>query len=266
MILRYCRLPAAGVIGSYNDNRFILDSDHRDHPNYRQYGKLVKLGRNGKPTMPDKLRMLSPEAAADFMPIAGGVVVSDMTRSAQSSLDASNTPGRQARAPSTSGHNYAEALDAAVLATLELLGFTTGSKENKKSKLDAFMEAHNFYCHRRDHEDDKEWWHYNHLPPQFRDADGGISPKARSTDGYLQAMLRKKYDMTLTDAELQGALNQLGYPVGEEDGIWGRRCRAGASAFQRNWSLPITGQADEATERLAAFLTATIEWSDWPVA
>jgi lysozyme family protein/peptidoglycan hydrolase-like protein with peptidoglycan-binding domain len=47
--------------------------------------------------------------------------------------------------------------------------------------------------------------------------------------------------------QLQNALKQRGYPVGDVDGIYGSMTRDAVVAFQQNAKLPITGVADQTT-------------------
>ncbi len=66
--------------------------------------------------------------------------------------------------------------------------------------------------------------------------------------GYAEKRARR-----LRAAEVQGALLELGYDVGEVDGVVGRRTRRGIREFRRRHGLPVSGEVDDAlVERLRA--------------
>jgi len=51
----------------------------------------------------------------------------------------------------------------------------------------------------------------------------------------------------MTPAQAQARLNQLGYPVGNPDGVWGKKSIEQLKLFQKNHGLPATGKLDDAT-------------------
>lgn len=249
MILRLSRLEVTDVIGTYGVNE-----DPKTGHTREPYSQLVPGG------MPDRLRAMNPEAAAAIRKLTAEtgehLVVSDMLRSPQSSLHVSQIRGRSALPPSMSGHNYGNSLDLHVEAMLARL------KLHHKRDLDAFMAKADFYCFFLDgREGVKEWWHYNHLPAQYRDKDGGFSTTV--TTGYLEAMIQKQYGaaMHLNDAQCQAALHELEFYDGAVDGQIGRLSKLAIGKFQAQW-MPghRTGALDQRTQRLLAFLTATVEW------
>lgn len=249
MILELTQLEVDEVIGIYG-----INEDPKTGHTREPYQSLVPGG------MPTRLRAMNPRAAGAIrrMKQETGelLVVSDMLRSPESSLHASQEPGRSALPPGESGHNYGDSLDLhveAMLARLHLM---------KKRDLDAFMAQFDFYCFFLDgRENVREWWHYNHLPAEYRDADGGFSTTV--TTGYLENMIQKQYgaDMNLSVLECQTALKQLRFYVGDLDGKVGRLTHVAVSAFQSHW-MPKhrTGVLDAKTQRLLAYLTASIHW------
>jgi len=52
---------------------------------------------------------------------------------------------------------------------------------------------------------------------------------------------------TMTPAQVQARLNQLGYPVGSPDGIFGKKSIEGLKSFQKDRGLPVSGKLDSAT-------------------
>lgn len=250
MKLRLSKLPADQVIGIYGPNARVCDRDLK-HPNYKHWDLLVMGG------MPERARAMRPEAAFDYLRAAEEMVVSDMLRSPETSLRISQEPGRSALPPGYSGHNYGLSIDIHQDAMRSRLGF------KKKVELDAWMAQFNFYNFWVDGKEshDKEDWHYNHLPPEFRDRGGGFSSKV--TTGYLENMIQKLYgaDMKLDAAGAQAALKKLGDYDGAVDGKFGKLSKAALHNFQTRW-MPgkVSGELDTRTQRLLAFLTAEIEW------
>ena len=102
----------------------------------------------------EDMLFLEPEAATAFAEIAPYVVVSDMFRSPESSLRKVQTDPN-ALPPGVSIHNMGLAIDIDVDASMTGFGVKT------KAALDAEMEKHGWFCHRRDHAREKECWHYN---------------------------------------------------------------------------------------------------------
>jgi hypothetical protein len=152
-------------------------------PADRASGVYVIGGVAGR--LPDRARFLYPAAADSYLgPLNEVVVVSDMFRSAESSLAAVRS-GRGARAPGFSGHNYGLSLDLDVRATMRRLGVRS------KTELDEWMEKAGWYCYRRDHAMTSlkgECHHFN-----FLGVGTEISPKVRSTSRYLEARIVSLY-------------------------------------------------------------------------
>ena len=92
-----------------------------------------------KNELPERMRYLSPAAAQSYVEdLSSVVVVSDMFRSAESSLQAKRER-RGAQRPAYSGHNYGYSIDIDVGATMKALGLNT------KRELDAWMNARGWY-------------------------------------------------------------------------------------------------------------------------
>jgi hypothetical protein len=202
-----------------------------------------------KNTLPKRMRWLHPAAARSFArDLAKWVVVSDMFRSAESSLWAiQNRKG--SKRPGTSGHNFGLSIDLNVTKTLRKLGM------KKKRQLDNWMEARGWYCHRRDHRRGWEDWHYNFLGPWvdkvLRDSD----PR---TSWALERLLKLLYGRSfkLTKKQIQERLHTLGLYGGEIDGKIGPLSREAVKAFQRTWKLTVDGIPGTMTQRTLAYVPA----------
>lgn len=260
MKLRLTRLPADKVVGIYGVNDRICDKRHANGEKHADYGRWDLLAPR---TMPERMRALAPEAAVDYLRAWDQLVVSDMFRSPESSLKASQNPKKKALPPSSSGHNFGFSIDVHTTAMRSRLGLKS------KRELDEFMAQFGFYnfwidgAESHEHED----WHYNHITAAHRDRDGGFSKKTDRTSGYLEKMIVRLYgaQMQLGLRECQAALKQLGDYNGVVDAIPGRLTRAATAKFQARW-MPKhqTGELDDATQRLLAYLTAEVEWVPLP--
>lgn len=195
--------------------------------------------------MPARALFLHPDAAASYLAdLADVVVVSDMFRSPESSLEAVRS-GRGARPPGYSGHNYGLSADIDIGATRRRLGLRT------KAALDLWLERRGWWCHRRDHEMSHEAWHYN-----FLGAGAVIAPRFRSTSGYLEARIVELYgDQLRLDARgVQVALQRLGLYHGEIDGDVGPLTRAAIRVFRRGWGLGASEALDARFQRTLAYV------------
>jgi hypothetical protein len=210
-------------------------------------------------TMPERMRLLHPDAARDFAPIASWAIVSDMFRTPESSLAAVRA-GRGAQPPGYSAHNYGLAVDLALDddrkehgdGALTLLGRHLGlGRRATKRELDLEMEGHGWFCHRRDHVMGFEAWHYNH----------GIAPAGKLTSDEIEARIVELYGAALApdDAECQRLLTRLGCYHGEIDGDIGPRSREAARAFERAWGLNVDGVLDKRTRRTLAYVACDRE-------
>ena len=257
------KIPADKVIGIYGDNDDILTEAKRARRagDFKAELNLLMSLKPGGTN--EKMRAMHPLAAADYIrmmdtePPERQPVVSDMLRSPESSLHASQTPGKSALPPGYSGHNFGESLDSHHTAMRRRAGFKT------KKELDDLFAKYNFFNFWQDgqEEHDIEDWHNNHMPAEYRDKDGGFS--SQTTVPYLEQMTVKRYgaQMVLGVAECQEALNKCGFDVGDPDGKIGKLTRKGLAEFQHHW-MPkhVTGEFDARTQRTLAFLTAEVVW------
>lgn len=212
--------------------------------------------------MPARARYLHPYAAVAWGKIAGWAVVSDMFRSPESSLAAVRA-GRGAQPPGYSAHNYGLAIDLALEddarahgdGALTRLGRHLGiGRRATKAQLDAEMESHGWYCHRRDHVLGFESWHYNYLG-------AGARPAGVVTSDEVEARILELYGAELapTDATCQISLARLGLYGGAIDGDVGPLTREAARAFERAWGLNVDGVLDQRTRRTLAYVAASRE-------
>lgn len=207
----------------------------------------------GEPNkMPSRCRRLHPQAYgayAGMMASTGGLVVSDMFRTPESSLEAVKAK-RGALPPSYSGHGYGFSIDFEVDAVMKRNGFKT------KASLDDWMKSFGWFCHRLDGKRGFEDWHYDFsvdgvLPGLIRKGDRSMQP-AR------ERMLRLHYEKAwaLSNKQAQEALQLLGLYSGEIDGIIGKISTQGILAFQRAWELSTSGKLDDRTKRVLWFVAA----------
>lgn len=208
---------------------------------------------DGKPDkLPPRMRRMHPKMLVSFQKLqteTPGIVVSDIFRSPESSLQASNEK-RGVLKPSYSGHGYGLAFDLDVSKTLKRLGF------KKKKDLDAFLKTFNFYCHRRDGSPGFEEWHFDYnldgvLVDSFKKGE-------RSNQPARERMLKHFYgsSFVLEPKDIQEALKALGFYGGAIDGLLGKLSKFGLMAFQRAWELSETGKADAKTQRVLWFVYA----------
>ncbi len=197
--------------------------------------------------MPARARYLHPDAAESYRAFPLGImVVSDMFRTPESSLQAV-AENRGALAPGYSAHNYGFAIDIDVTAVSKNL-----FKKVDKKALDDWMEARGWFCHRRDHLRDWEEWHYN-----FLGIGTAISPKVKSTSGYVEARILEEYGevLALTETQAQEALTELKLYHGEIDGLFGKVSKTALMMFQRSVNLEPSGRLDARTQRTLAYVT-----------
>lgn len=207
--------------------------------------------------LPDRMLRLAPDAAASFLKLedeTGGLVYSDIWRSAESSLTAS-AEKRGVQPPAFSAHNYGIAFDVAIDSTLHLTGWSY-------SRLLRTLAQHGWYCHRRDGRYDFEGWHFNFFADRADRYLALVEPlKPKSWARAAEQAIRDRYDpeFELTPTQIQGALQKLGLYHGAIDGLIGPLTRAGLRAFQRAWNLP-ENEADERTQRTLAFVAADLQF------
>lgn len=211
--------------------------------------------RAGPNTLPERFRYLWPAAAVGFGALetgTGGLVYSDMLRSAEESLHAMQTKSG-VQPPGFSGHNFGFSFDCAVEETLKRHTWDY-------ARLLAELEKYGWYCHRRDGARgyrQSESWHFNFFGPDF----GKYVGRALGPGGWaapLEGLIQDVYGsaFVLGDAGVQASLKKLGMYAGDVDGLVGPLTRQGVAAFQRAWLLKETGDADAKTQRVLAFVAA----------
>jgi hypothetical protein len=204
----------------------------------------------GKPSkMPARARRLHASAYSAYATIQPKLVISDMFRTPESSLNAVVT-GRGALMPSYSSHGYGLAIDVDVTKSMKLVGV------RKKSAFDDFMRAAGWHCHRRDGERAAEEWHYDY------DLNGlltsNLTPQAKFTQQAREKMLAAVYGdaWKLTKSTAQGCLAKLGFYHGAIDGAIGPQSKQAIAAFQRAWKLKADETLTPQTLRVLWFVTA----------
>jgi len=197
-----------------------------------------------KDRLPKRMRWLHPDAAASFVKL--GVVVSDMFRSAESSLWAIRNRKGACR-PGYSGHNYGQSIDLAIGRSIKALDLRS------KRELDEHLKGYGWYCHRRDHRREFESWHYNF------GVSGYIRAADRRTSSALERLLRKRHKdaWKMTREGIQGALADLGLYRGAIDGDIGPLSQEATRAFQRCWGLKVDGLPGTRTQRTLSYVTAS---------
>ena len=206
--------------------------------------KVRGIYGTGNDRLPKRMRWLHPDAAASFVKL--GVVVSDMFRSAESSLWAIRNRKGACR-PGYSGHNYGQSIDLAIRRSLRALSL------DSKRGLDEHMQGYGWYCHRRDHRQGFESWHYNFgVSSYIRDSD-------KRTSSALERLLRDRFGAAwkMSAEHIQGALAELGLYRGAIDGDLGPISKEATRAFQRCWGLAVDGIPGKRTQRTLSYVTAS---------
>lgn len=214
-------------------------------------------GNGTKTEMPRRACFLAPDAAQSWLDIQDQVVVSDMWRSPDSSLAAVQA-GRGAAAPGFSGHNYGLSIDIDVQRTMRLVGVGI------KAELDAWMNAHGWWCWREDHAlpawrpRPNEAWHYNYFGTTTR-------PVYRNGNcvGWLNAQIAIRYPVwqnrgAARARDLQTDLRTLGLYSGAIDGVEGPLTRAAMRRFEAAWGHVEASR----TLRTLAFVAAAKRHAD----
>lgn len=203
--------------------------------------------------LPARMLYLRREAATSFAcHLAHTVIVSDMLRSLESSLNAKrNRAGAQR--PGYSGHNCGNSIDIAVTQVMQAMGFT------KKADLDVWMAERGWHCHRRDHRRGREEWHYNFFTPD--EFNQFVFPKDRRTSIGLERWISATHGAwwhKQSPTDSQRCLRRLGMYDGDLDGAIGPISKSGIQVFQRAW-IPgkrAHGKLDVMTRRTLAFASA----------
>jgi hypothetical protein len=210
-----------------------------------------------KGMIPRRMRFLAPDVGPHFLEVdraAGGLVVTDMWRSADSSLAARRIK-RGVQRPGYSPHGFGLAVDLDLYEIMKMHGV-------HYTDIVEIMKAHGWYCHRRDGAgpDESEAWHFNYLGDDPHKYLQDVDNQNRGTwSNAVEARIFERYgnDFSMTPIEIQTQLAELRLYGGEIDGDLGTRlCRESIMAFQRTWDLAVDGDAGVMTQRTMAFVTA----------
>lgn len=207
--------------------------------------KTTDYCKNG--VLPERMRWLDTQANIAWEELRRFVVVSDMYRSAESSLWAiQNRKGAQP--PGWSGHGYGRCVDINILQTMKNVG------AKSKRALDSFMLERGWYCHLTDGTMAIESWHYNYLGVKS----DFVRPGDKATSVSLERFLRATYSQffTLINPELQAALAKLGLYGGSIDGILGPQSKQAITKFRETWKITEPNIFGPKTQRCLSFVTA----------
>ena len=182
-----------------------------------------------KGAMPMRMRWLHPDAARAYAAIADAVVVSDMYRSADSSLSAMQKK-TGVLPPGFSRHGYGLAIDVSVSESMKLAGCKT------KALFDAWMIARGWHCHRIDFAMKSEAWHYNFLA-SWPWRKGEPSTRAAG-ERQLSDLFGRSWQMDVKGEQL--ALTRVAMYRGAIDGKPGPLTLEARGAFYRAWLLKST--------------------------
>lgn len=193
---------------------------------------------------PKRASMLHPEAARSLLRLeeaSGGLVYTDAYRSPEAQRDAHRRKGGT-QPVGFSAHGYGLAVDLDVGGTLRR------SSVRRYPQLVDLMGEHGWYCHRRDLDPTAgESWHFNYLGPQAEQHLAKADPQRHSTWALpAESRIQELYGdgFKLSSAGVSAALTAGSYP--------------GVEAFQRDWDLKVDGVAGPVTQRVLAYVTATV--------
>lgn len=211
-------------------------------------------------SIPKWMRMLHPQAAVSVLRLetdSGGLVYNDVWRSAEISLWAMRQKSG-VQPPGFSGHGFGLSIDFAVDATLKKLSWDYAT-------FVAFLEARNWFCHRRDGKRGSEDWHFNFLPhgllATLIDVKRAVT-WAAPVEERIKALYGEQ--LRLGAMEQQAALKGLKLYTGDIDGQMGPKTQRAEAAFREKWGLPIAGE-NARYQRTLAFVTATKKMVPLPV-
>lgn len=201
-----------------------------------------------KGRVPARALFMAPDAAKALLLLektSGGLVYSDIFRSAQSSLEAHRAKSG-VQPPAYSPHNYGLAFDADVTATLRKLRINY-------PELSDMCGHFGFYCYRRDLDPNAaESWHFSYLGAHPEARLALADPQDRRTWARpVEAEIQARYgnDFALGVDAIRSALARLGYRVDLTMGD-------AIDKFQAAWDLQVDGVAGTKTQRVLAYVSA----------
>lgn len=208
---------------------------------------LVELGApfdargiygSSKTWLPRQFRQVDPDLASALMELEQAYpecfYYSDMRRTAAGSLRALQTR-RGAAAPGGSHHNWGGAVDLEterVRARLRAHGVVEMGTPDWKRALDELMESYDLWCHRVDHQNAWESWHYGVGLGEF------VRPREATRRLATERWIRDRYGWWWEDCSverLQLALTAVSAEPGPIDGMAGPRTRAALGRFCDRW-------------------------------
>lgn len=224
MELRLFKLPPNKVRGTYDLNHNNRSDDF----------------------LPDRMLYMAEDAAQSYLSMDRVIVFSDLFRSAAESLEA-HARKRGVQPPAYSGHNFGIAGDLDVDRTLALNNWTY-------AELLTYMEAHQWYCHRRDGQRGNEDWHFNFLGPTPTSILSVIDARLPATwSRGAEYAVQQRYagQFTLTPSQIQGNLKKLRLYGGGIDGALGPISMQAVSLFAKTWEVPAVPGAPNFQRTLA---------------
>ena len=220
-------------------------------------GKVRGCYGPNRDQFPARAAFLAPDAAQSLTGMISDlgsdrVAFSDIWRSGEASLAAVQAKSG-VQAPAYSGHNFGVSFDLDVEYTLRALG-------SDYPRLLQILEAHGWYCYRRDKKRGPEDWHFNFFgddaPVFLRKLTAGHVTWPQGAEQAIQKHYPQQM-FALTPAEIQGSLKQLGLYSGDLDGSLGPLSLQAVRAFCRAWKLA-EGVTDDRFKRTLAFVSASI--------
>lgn len=192
---------------------------------------------------------LSSQVAGSFAEVLHYATISDMFRSAESSLAAVKS-GRGAQPPGFSAHNFGLAIDIDVRRTMKALGLKT------KAELDTWMRARGLRCFRRDGKitDLRGESHHYHAV-----GDEVVFTSDRSTNPAIQRRIETMYGATWDTVDpkvAQAQLARLALYRGDIDGIIGPVSKSAVRVFRRGWGLGDSDRLDQRTFRTLIYVAS----------
>jgi hypothetical protein len=211
MELRLFKLPPKRVRGTYDLNHNNVSDDF----------------------LPDRMCYLAEDAAQSYLAMDKVIVFTDLFRSAAESLEA-RARKRGVQPPAYSAHNFGLAWDVDVDRTLQLNKWTY-------AELLTYMEARQWWCHRRDGKRGMEDWHFSYLGPTPSSILSQInvqSPGTWARGAELAIQQRYAGQFNLTPSQVQACLKSLKLYSGGIDGSIGPISMQGVNLFARTWEVP----------------------------
>jgi hypothetical protein len=207
---------------------------------------------------PARSKLLAPEAAVSLHVLEkdtdGKLIYVKLWNDATGTLmDRRTRVGNHL--PGYDPHNYGLALNLDVPQILDQMKISY-------EDLLYVMKRRGWFCHRRDGSPDSPGsGHFNFIGDNNPDEymkHATFDPV--SWDTPIETRIHERYssDFQLSPAQVQSALQQLGFFHGAANGEFDGYTREAILAFQRAWDLAESGTWNGALQRTLAFVSATI--------